>query len=182
MRDLCSSVDAMLTSPRLSLCVLYCMTILLRNSSRENFTNLKTFIEFSRRRSLNLWEDVHSIFENSMNWNWRSNSIDKIMRNVVVTFAIVLNSILKSMILILVCIRALFSLHWKQTSSTCFIVIRSMSHWHVVVVTSSTRLSHKNWLNLIFSILNWTRSALCVLSRSMCSRRCLWVTLNVKLR
>ena len=182
MRDLCSSVDATLTSSRLSLCVFYCMIILLRNSSRENSTSLKTFIEFSRRRSLNFWEDVHSIFESSMNWNWRSNSIDRIMRNVVVTSTIVLNSTLKSMMLILVCIRALFSFHWEQTSSTCFIVIRSMSYWHVVVVTSSTRLSHKNWLNFIFSVLNWTRSALCVLSRSMCNRKCLWVTLNVKLR
>ena len=182
MRDLCFSIDVMLTSSRFSLYVYFCITILLSNSSRKNSTSLKTFIKFSRKHSLNLWEDVHSIFENSMNWNWRSNSIDWIMRNVVVTFAIVLNSILKSMILILVCIRALFSLHWEQISNTYFIVIRSMSHRHVVIVTSSTRLSHKNWLNSIFSILNWTKSALCVLNRSMCSRKCLWITLNVKLR
>ena len=122
------------------------------------------------------------LFDDVTAWNWFSMLVESIIRMIVVAALTVSKSFLKFVIFSPRCIAFRSTFHLRHVNRTCLIDIRSLSHSHVVVVTSSTRLSCRNWLKSIFFMCSCVSNALWGFAWFLCSRRCRCVISDVRYR
>ncbi len=120
------------------------------------------------------------LFDDVTAWNWLSMIVESIIWIIAVIALAISKSIFKFVMFFFHCIDLLSVFHLKHVNRTCLIDIWSLLHLHVVVVTSSTRLSCRNLLKSIFSIHNCVSNALWDFTRSLCRCRCWWVTSDVR--
>ena len=89
-------------------------------------------------------------------------------------------SFLKFVMFSLHCIIFHSIFHLKHVNRTCLINIWSLSHLHIVVITSSTHLSCRNWLKSIFLMHNCISNMLWNFAWFLCRCRCWWVIFDVR--
>ncbi len=120
-----------------------------------------------------LFDDVTVVY-------WFSMLVENIIWMIAVITLMIFRSFLKFMMFSLHCIvfRSIF--HLEHVNRMCLIDIWSLLHSHVVVVISSTHLSYRNWLKLIFLVRNCVNNTLWDFAWSLCRCRCWWVIFDVK--
>ncbi len=120
------------------------------------------------------------LFDDITAWNWFSMLVKNIIRMIAVVTLMISRSFLKFVMFSSHCIvfRSIF--HLEHVNRTCLIDIQSLSHLHVIIVTSNTRLSCRNWLKSIFLMRSCINSALWNFAWSLCRHRCWWVISDVK--
>ncbi len=89
-------------------------------------------------------------------------------------------SFLKFVMFSLHCIIFHSIFHLEHVNRMCLINIQSLSHLHVVVATSSTRLSCRNWLKSIFLVRSCVNNALWDFAWFLCSCRCWCIISDVR--
>ncbi len=120
------------------------------------------------------------LFDDVTAWNWFSMLVESIIRMIAVVALMILRSFLKFVMFSSRCIIFHSIFHLKHVNRMCLIDIRSLSHSHVVIATSNTHLSCKNWLKSIFLVHSCVNSALWDFAQSLCRCRCWWVIFDVK--
>ncbi len=100
------------------------------------------------------------LFNNLTAWNWFSMLIESIIQMIIVAAFMISKSFLKFVMFSSHCIAFHSTFHLKHVNRMCLINIQSLLHLHVVVTTSSTRLSCKNWLKSIFFVHSCVNNAL----------------------
>ncbi len=99
---------------------------------------------------------------------------------IIITALMISKSFLKFVMFSSHCIAFHSTFHLKHVNKTCLIDIWSLLHSHVVVVTSSTHLSCRNWLKSIFLMCSCINNALWDFAWFLCSCRCWCVISDVK--
>ncbi len=122
------------------------------------------------------------LFDDVTAWNWFSMLVESIIWMIAVVALLISRSFLKFVMFSSCCIIFRSAFHLEHVNRTCLIDIRSLSHSHVVVAISSTRLSCRNLLKSIFSMRSCVSNALWGFARFLCSRRCRCVTSDVRYR
>ncbi len=119
-------------------------------------------------------------FDNITVWNWFSMLVENIIQMIAVIMLMISRSFLKFMMFFSHCIifRSIF--HLKHVNKTCLINIQSLSHLHVIIVTSNTHLSCKNWLKSIFLMHSCINNALWDFAWFLCSHRCWCIISDVR--
>ncbi len=119
-------------------------------------------------------------FDNVTAWNWFSMLIESIIQMIIIAALMISKSFLKFMMFSSHCIAFHSIFHLKHVNKMCLIDIWSLLHSHVIIATSSTHLSCRNWLKSIFLMHNCINNALWDFAWFLCSRRCQYVIFNVK--
>ncbi len=119
-------------------------------------------------------------FDDIMIWNWFSMLVESIIQMIIVITLMISRSFLKFMMFSLHCIIFHSIFHLEHVNKMCLINIQSLSHLHIIVATSSTRLSCRNWLKSIFLIRNCISNALWDFAQFLCSCRCQCVISDVR--
>ncbi len=113
-------------------------------------------------------------------WNWFSMLIESIIWMIIIVVLMISKSFLKFMMFSSHCIAFHSTFHLKHVNKMCLIDIWSLLHLHVIIVTSSTHLSCKNWLKSIFLMHNCVNNALWDFAWLLCSHRYQCVISDVK--
>ncbi len=115
-----------------------------------------------------LYESVSSLFffffiwffDDITAWNWFSMFIESIIWMIAIAALMISKSFLKFVMFSFHCIAFHSTFHLKHVNKMCLINIWSLLHLHIVIATSSTRLSCRNWLKSIFLIRSCVNNAL----------------------
>ncbi len=113
-------------------------------------------------------------------WNWCSMLVENIIQMIAVIMLMIFRSFFKFMMFFLHCIIFYSIFHLEHVNKTCLINIWSLSHLHIIIVTSSTHLSCKNWLKSIFLMHSCISNALWDFAWSLYKNRCWWIIFDVK--
>ncbi len=105
-------------------------------------------------------------------WNWCSMLIENIIQMIIIIMLMISRNFLKFMMFSLHCIIFCSIFHLKHVNKMCLINIWSLLHLHIIVATSSTRLSCRNWLKSIFLMHSCINNALWDFAWFLCKRRC----------
>ena len=135
-----------------------------------------------------LYESVSSLFSLSFiwffndvtAWNWFSMLVESIIWMIIIAALMISKSFLKFMMFSSYCIAFHSTFHLRHVNRTCLIDIWSLSHLHVIIVTSSIHLSCKNWLKSIFLMCSCVNNALWDFAWFLCSHKCQYVIFDVK--
>ncbi len=120
------------------------------------------------------------LFNNVTVWNWFSMLVESIIWMIIVIMLMISRSFLKFVIFSSHCIVFCFTFHLKHVNKMCLINIWSLLHLHIIIATSSTHLSCRNWLKSIFLMHSCISNALWDFAWSLCRCRCWWVISDVK--
>ncbi len=120
------------------------------------------------------------LFNDVTAWNWFSMLIESIIWMIIIVALMISKSFLKFVMFSSHCIAFHSTFHLRHVNRTCLIDIQSLSHSHVVVATSNTCLSCKNWLKSIFLMRSCVNNALWNFAWFLCSRRCRCVISDVR--
>ncbi len=135
-----------------------------------------------------LYESVSSLFSLSFiwlfddvtAWNWFSMLIESIIQMIIIAALMIFKSFLKFMMFSSHCIAFHSTFHLKHVNKTCLINIWSLSHSHIIITISNTRLSCRNWLKSIFLMHSCVNNALWDFAWFLCSHRYWCVIFDVK--
>ena len=119
-------------------------------------------------------------FDNITVWNWFSILVESIIQIITVVTLMISRSFLKFVMFSLHCIIFCSIFHLEHVNKMCLIDIRSLLHSHVVVTTSSTHLSCRNWLKSIFLMRSCVSNALWDFAWFLCSRKYWCVIFDVR--
>ncbi len=120
------------------------------------------------------------LFNDITAWNWFSMLVESIIWMIIVAALTISKSFLKFVMFSFHCIAFHSTFHLKHVNKMCLIDIWSLSYSHVIVVTSSTHLSCKNWLKSIFLVHSCINNALWDFAWFLCSHRCRCVISDVR--
>ena len=113
-------------------------------------------------------------------WNWFSMLIESIIWMIIVAALMISKSFFKFMIFSSYYIAFHSIFHLRHVNKMCLINIWSLSHLHIIIATSSTHLSCRNWLKSIFLMYNCVNNALWDFAWFLCSHRCRCIIFDVK--
>ncbi len=146
-----------------------------------------------------LYKSVSSLFSFSFSfiwffnditaWNWFNMLIESIIWMIIIAAFMISKSFLKFVMFSSHCIAFHSTFHLRYVNKMCLINIQSLLHLHVIIVTSSTRLSCRNWLKSIFLMRSCINNALWDFAWLLCNHKywCVisdvryqkWVALNL---
>ena len=135
-----------------------------------------------------LYESVSSLFSFSFIWffnditvwNWFNIFIESIIWMIIITALTISKSFFKFVMFSSCCIAFHSTFHLRHVNKTCLINIWFLLHLHIIIVTSSTHLSCKNWLKSIFLVRSCINNALWDFAWLLCSCRCRCIIFDVK--
>ncbi len=110
-------------------------------------------------------------FNDIIIWNWFSMLVESIIWMIIVITLMILRSFLKFVMFSLHCIIFHSIFHLKHVNKMCLINIWSLLHLHIIIATSSTHLSCRNWLKSIFLMRSCVNNALWDFAWFLCSYR-----------
>ncbi len=119
-------------------------------------------------------------FDDVTVWNWFSMLVESIIWMIAVVMLMISRSFLKFMMFSLHCIIFYSIFYLKHVNKMCLIDIQSLLHSHVVIATSNTHLSCRNWLKSIFLVYSCINNALWNFAWFLCSCRCWCIIFDVK--
>ncbi len=120
------------------------------------------------------------LFNDVTAWNWFNMLIESIIWMIIVAALMIFKSFLKFVMFFSHCIAFHSTFHLKHVNKMCLIDIWFLLHLHVVIATSSTHLSYKNWLKSIFLVHSCINNALWDFAWLLCSCRCRCVIFDIK--
>ncbi len=110
-------------------------------------------------------------FNDIIIWNWFSMLVESIIWMIIVITLMILRSFLKFVMFSLHCIIFHSIFHLKHVNKMCLINIWFLLHLHIIIATSSTHLSCRNWLKSIFLMRSCVNNALWDFAWFLCSYR-----------
>ncbi len=119
-------------------------------------------------------------FNNITAWNWFSMLVESIIWMIIIAARMISKSFLKFVMFSSHCIAFHSTFHLKHVNKMCLINIQSLLHLHIIVVTSSTHFSCRNWLKSIFLMRSCVNNALWDFAWFLCSCRCRCVISDVR--
>ncbi len=119
-------------------------------------------------------------FDDITAWNWFNMLIENIIWIIIIAALIISKSFLKFVMFSSHCIAFHSTFHLKHVNKMCLINIQSLLHLHIIIATSSTHLSCRNWLKSIFLMRSCVNNALWDFAWFLCSHRCWCVIFDVR--
>ncbi len=113
-------------------------------------------------------------------WNWFNMLIKSIIWMIAVITLMISRSFLKFVMFSLHCIVFHSIFYLEHVNRMCLINIWSLLHLHIIIVTSSTHFSCRNWLKSIFLVHSCVNNALWDFAWFLCNHRCRCVISDVK--
>ncbi len=129
----------------------------------------------------NVWIYYYYWFFNDITaWNWFSMLIESIIWMIIIAVLTISKNFLKFVMFFFHCIAFHSTFYLKHVNRMCLIDIWSLLHLHIIIATSSTHLSCRNWLKSIFLMCSCVNNALWDFAWLLCKRRCWWVISDVR--